>query len=229
MFNYSILKRNIYSLLYVRSSDYIFRLFSYHLQKYNILGLEYDLPFLNDVEKLNQKRIDLIKKIQKIKPLNNVCISCNGLCCRGNYNHFFSLDYIMRLGSTNPIHAFKLIDKPYSSTFFLAHLKKLITKDNQDVSWMKERALSGERCPEWVEQMGCSLQIDEKPIRCQLYTCLDYRKSFSDEDFNSLALLMRQLLWVTCRTYYLHRQVAWKRFRKRKPSIPSQQHTEGQT
>ncbi len=201
------LRRNYYSLLYIRICNYLYLLLSYRLQKYNIIGSQYAFVFLNKIEKLNQRRIELVEKISKIKTNYNLCIDCNVLCCRGNYNHFFSTDYLMRIGSKNPLSDFNLIDKPHSPIYLISnHLNKFIIKDDKSIIWMQQRALSGERCPNWIEQMGCSLSIDQKPLRCLIYTCPDYRNSFSDQNIKALAKLMGQLIWVVYKTYNLYRQ-----------------------
>lgn len=197
----------IYCSLYFCASDYIFRLFCDHLQNYNILGTKYNLILLKKLEKLNQRRIDIVNKISEIKPINNVCISCNGLCCRGNFSRFYAIDYIIRLGGKNPINDFNMIKKQLPPIHWVIHnLKKLISEEDEQVILRQEKAIFGIQCPNWIEHIGCSLPLDQKPMVCWIWNCGDYRNSFSDENINSLRILIVQLLCVSYKTYNLYRQ-----------------------
>jgi hypothetical protein len=175
---------------------------SYHLQKNIKLTNIDDIYLIESLRELNQERINIAEKIARINKNNMACMLCNGLCCRGNYDHFYSLDYLIRYGSDNQIANFGMLDKPRPLLHvFINYIVSVIRKIDQHKNWKEKVADSNSKCCYWREGKGYMLSIKDMPMRCQLFSCNDYRKGFNEDDFYILGLLMRKLYLTGLKAY----------------------------
>lgn len=159
---------------------------NYYKNAYTLQNLYVRLSVNND------RRRELQKEIVTLCRKSNACLECQGLCCRGNYNHFTIIDYVMRSASDQPITEYGSVTrlKPWMET--LANkIRSLINKEQHYVP--KE---TGTRCPNLGPE-GCIFTSENRPVLCVLWTCKFFRNSLNDEDLSKLELLTKELTKIT--------------------------------
>ena len=177
------------------SSLFIF--YHFHVSERRFHKMSYQLRggTKSKLNSLNEERKRLQRKISEIGMDSSVCCECGGLCCRGNYNHFTFIDYIMRQFSENPIKEYGEIWKPHS--LFSILCKPVLSL----LGGVKPALLETPetKCPE-LTSTGCRFSPEDRPIRCVLWTCRKFRNSLSSDDLKSLGKLTSQLSSLACST-----------------------------
>jgi len=143
---------------------------------------------------LNGQRQRLQQEIVKICGRAEACQTCTGLCCRGGYDHFTLIDYLVRMYSDRPLADYgdALPKQPPAYRIIPEKiLESLRGRDEFDEKRESRLSLQG-GCPN-LTATGCRLAAADRPIRCVLWTCMALRRSLSDEDFRELGTLVKEL------------------------------------
>ncbi len=157
-----------------------------------------DTVFLNLSYKLQQLPSQLLalddrrKKVQieilSLSAKTDICRTCPKSCCRGNYNHFTMVDFIIRIFSDLPINEIGMVNRP-SSLFSSALIKYGFFKPQKQAGMIQQL---GSRCPN-LTQIGCSLSPEARPIRCVIYTCRSFRQSLPPDVIIKIGALTKEL------------------------------------
>jgi hypothetical protein len=155
---------------------------------YHKLSFKYN----NTIEKinsLNKKRQALQKRIVNLSQASNICFDCQGVCCRGNYNHFTVIDYLIRLYSDNPIKSFdKIRASPTFINLVINRLRYIITGKSGTETMAKLTT----RCPD-LGDGTCNILPEDRPIRCVLWTCTEFKKNFDQKKLREIGHLNKEL------------------------------------
>jgi len=159
----------------------------FHAPERRFHSLSFELLTISSrMNALNDKRKKIQRKIIELGEGSRACQLCQGKCCGGNYDHFTAVDYIMRIFSDNPIKSYGDLWKPKSFISIvlnrMGYWKKTINSSKQPLT----------RCPN-LEETGCNLSAEERPIRCILWTCHDFRDSLQHEKLIEIGSCEREL------------------------------------
>jgi hypothetical protein len=127
----------------------------YHRVSYNLL------KFPTKVNDRNKERQRLQRKIIGLSTVDDECQKCQGLCCRGDYNHFTSIDYLYRIFSEKPLSEVGPLWKPNPIGTLLRDKFKRSGKGPGGGEIPKTK------CPN-LESDGCKLEVEDRPVRCIL-------------------------------------------------------------
>ena len=178
-----------------------------------------DLDFLNlaykkqsivsEIISLNERRKTIQKEILSLSSTNDTCKNCPTSCCRGNYNHFTIVDYIIRMFSDKPIKEFAETQQKPPSLFEIIRKKirnpKPATVLPQSISLpvVSQRiSANTSKCPNLTVN-GCVFSPEERPIRCVLYTCSVFRHSLPEKDLEKMGVLTEELSSISKRVFML--------------------------
>jgi hypothetical protein len=156
----------------------------FHMSAYNLQALPSKLNVLDD------NRRQLQKEIVALCRETDVCLQCQGLCCRGNYNHFTTIDYWIRRFSDKPIDEYGDLPRiePIASLFW-----------NRIVAFMSlapDFNVTDTKCPNLLPS-GCALQPEDRPIRCVIWTCRTFKNVLSTSALRRLKTLTRKLVAIS--------------------------------
>lgn len=140
------------------------------------------------LNRLNERRKSIQREIIALSEGNQACAECQGLCCKGDYDHFTAIDYLVRRFSNNPIEQYGGIWKRDS---ILLRVWKEIRRPGKRDMVLSDAGNTG--CINQTD-FGCSLKQEDRPIRCILWTCKAYRKSLSRENLFRIGLLTKELV-----------------------------------
>jgi hypothetical protein len=146
------------------------------------------------MDQLNTRRRQIQRQIVELYGNVDVCKTCRGYCCRGNYNHFTVFDYLIRMHSDNPIHdygtdlgtmwpVYRIVWRRIAG-----FLRGIDEYDQKRLAHQSE----GTRCPDSTDS-GCRLPPEDRPIRCVVWTCSALRKQLNDDDFARIGRLIGEL------------------------------------
>lgn len=164
---------------------------------------------LPEMISLNQRRKIIQKEILSLSSTNDTCKNCPTSCCRGNYNHFTVVDYIIRMFSDNPIKEFAETQKKPPSLFTL--IRERISKTKPDTILFNAIALpvvsqpiagATSNCPN-LTSTGCAFSPEDRPIRCVLYTCSIFRHSLPEKDIAKIGVLTEELSSISKNAFKL--------------------------
>jgi hypothetical protein len=139
---------------------------------------------------LNDKRKELQKETINLCRETDTCLRCQGLCCRGNYNHFTAIDYWIRRFSDKPIDEYEDLPRlePVTSLLWNRIVTLTARPSNPKVSESK--------CPNLLST-GCALQPKDRPIRCVMWTCRTFRGVLPMSALRKLRTLTRELVAIS--------------------------------
>ena len=167
----------------------------YHKLSFNLLTIESQLNDLNEKRRIIQRKIiELSKDVE-------VCKICKGACCQGEYNHFTAIDYLLRMFSDNPIKGYGDLWKPKSiNSLILDKIKRTSEAENGG----NKKLETG--CPN-LTLNGCNLEPEDRPIRCILWTCKDFREALPRNDLKEIGNLTKELYAISDRAIKLFQKV----------------------
>lgn len=153
------------------------------------------------VNELNERRKAIQHDIGKLSEENRECAKCQGACCKGDYDHFTVVDYLIRMFSDKPLNGYGKLWKP--KPFQSLILDAVRSHSGQRGGNMEQAA----RCPH-LTLSGCDLEIEDRPVRCILWTCRDFRKALPQKGLMQIGRLMRELDSLSGQVIrvYSHRQ-----------------------
>ena len=167
---------------------------------------QYILP---DLISLNERRQIIQSQIVKLSSENDTCKTCPTSCCRGNYNHFTMVDFIIRMFSDKPINEFAKTQLKPPSIFELILNKIQKYKIIPNVSRLTtlpvvSQPISASRsnCPN-LTLNGCAFAAEDRPIRCVIYTCSSFRRSLKSNDFEKIGILSEELRLISSQSFKL--------------------------
>ena len=160
-----------------------------------------------DLRDLNERRRDIQREIIALSSTSDACKICPTSCCRGNYNHFTVVDHIIRMFSDNPVREFAEIQKKPPSLLDLAFEKmtksRLSSNDSRALSFAPSPAsASVAGCPDCTPT-GCAFMAEDRPIRCVIYTCRAFRRSFSGADIQKIGALTKELSLISAQAFII--------------------------
>lgn len=159
----------------------------YHRSERHYHKLSYQFRNINSiVNELNDRRKTIQREIADLSKGNGECAECQGACCRGDYDHFTVIDYLIRTFSDKPLNGYGDLWKPRPLQSLLADLirsKKSARGGNSNQT---------ATCPH-LDASGCNLKIEDRPIRCILWTCKDFRNALPRTSMIKVGLLMKEL------------------------------------
>ena len=158
----------------------------FHKIAYRLQDLPVRLNLLND------RRKELQTEIVTICRSSDACRECGGLCCRGQYNHFTAIDFLVREFSDNPIREFGSIQKIESLIDLFRH--RIVSALRRNRRYVPKDVNT--RCPN-LGANGCSLDPENRPIRCVIWTCGLFIDSLSGRDLSRLAALTNELTRIS--------------------------------
>ncbi|MFH0777126.1 MAG: hypothetical protein V2A71_00710 [Candidatus Eisenbacteria bacterium] len=135
---------------------------------------------------MNERRKAIQRRILELEAGNDECQKCNGLCCRGGYDHFTALDYLIRMFSDNPLDGYGRIQKPEAiRSILLRQLRRISRAPTGTV-------VPDTKCPNLTPD-GCEFQPEDRPIRCVLWTCRALRQSLPSNKLTEIGKLTKEL------------------------------------
>ena len=153
----------------------------FHMLSYRLLDTGRKL------NELNRRREVIQRKIVELSKDLTICSECKGGCCRGNYDHYTMIDFMIRSFSDKPLKGYGNIWKP-KSLFALASDNTKIFSVSKASNYKTEE----EGCPH-LSFAGCTLDIEDRPIRCVIWTCRDFRESLPDDELIEIGALINEL------------------------------------
>ena len=142
------------------------------------------------LNKLNDKRKQLQKETVALCKETDECLRCQGLCCRGNYNHFTTIDYWIR----------RFSDKPIDEYGDLPRLEPITSLLSNRIAMLTARPSSSDAtntgCPNLLST-GCALQPEDRPIRCVMWTCRTFRAALPTSTLRKPRTLTRELVAIS--------------------------------
>ena len=148
--------------------------------------------YIGAIEKiiiLDKKRQVLQKRIVQLSQESGVCFECQGVCCTGDYNHFTIIDYLIRCHSELPVKAYdNILAPPTLPNLVAKKIKSIITKKT-GTEILKQR---NTKCPE-LGDGKCGLPPEDRPLRCVLWTCTEFKKKVDHRTLNEIGRLNREL------------------------------------
>jgi hypothetical protein len=172
---------------YFQSSDLDFKYLSYKKK-----------TILPELLSLNERRKAIQKEILFLSSESDTCKNCPTSCCRGNYNHFTIVDYIIRMFSDKPIKEFGKNQLKPPSLYYMVYERIIKPRSVKTVSEpVSESAL---KCPNLTVN-GCAFPAEDRPIRCVLYTCRAFRNSLSNKSFRKTAILTKELSTISASAF----------------------------
>jgi hypothetical protein len=149
-----------------------------------------DLPVR--LNALNERRKKLQAEIITISHSSDACRECGGLCCRGQYNHFTAIDYIIREFSDNPIKQIGPLQK--IEPLIVLFRNRIVYALRRNRRYVPKDVNT--RCPD-LGANGCSFDPENRPIRCVIWTCGLFLNSLSGHDLSRLAALTKELTEIS--------------------------------
>jgi len=146
------------------------------------------------MQSLDRRRRQLQQEIVELCGHISTCQACIGFCCRGVYNHFTVVDYLVRMYSDNPVAKYG-VDLQKLSPVYIVILKRIVSVIRRRDEFDHRRLTSlstPSQCPDLTET-GCRFVASDRPIRCVLWTCSALRHDLSDDDFRKVGKLTREL------------------------------------
>jgi hypothetical protein len=169
--------------------------FLFHRSERHFHTISYRLLDLSSrMNALNERRKSIQKEIIALGKSSEACLVCQGLCCRGEYNHFTAIDYLMRRFSDKPIEEYGTLWKPQPVLFLLMNKFKEVLSRSQSTS-----QTPSSKCPD-LTLTGCTFKPEDRPIRCVLWTCKTYRNSLSANELILIGKLTRELASISSET-----------------------------
>lgn len=158
--------------------------------------LSYQLgPARQQLNALNERRMSLQREIDRLtRSCGQACATC-GACCMGEYDHFTMVDVLIRMFSARPVHSYGEIWKP--KPLYRLFLDIFRPSSQGTVSG---KQVAG--CPHLTPR-GCDLQVEDRPIRCTLWTCREFREAILAEDQSKVGRLMVELDGLSVRALEL--------------------------
>jgi hypothetical protein len=159
----------------------------------DFLNISYTAQFrLEELRSLDERRKKIQKEILSLSSASEICRTCPVSCCRGNYNHFTVVDYVIRIASDKPIHEFAESTPKPPSLFELLAVKLKFYKPPTIFP-----AAGHDRHCSYLTPSGCALSVEDRPIRCVIYTCQAYRNSFPEPVVKRMGILTQELLSIS--------------------------------
>jgi len=209
-------------------------LFNYPNRKMGVISydLQKILPRVKSFEEIRTSLIAINKRrriIQKeLLPLSisaNVCGNLCSWCCDtlADFNHYKSVDYVMRIFSEKPLSDYYQAPKPVGFIEFI--FKRVIAKMRSKTSqafgsttklretdpewWVDTEAINhpGTECPNLKED-GCEYSPEDRPIMCAVYTCPLLRASIKEDELCKIGVLTKELLSLAQKTKWLVKTIA---------------------
>ena len=153
----------------------------YHKLSYKLESMSCRLNELNNRRKIIQREIDELSKS------NSVCAKCQGACCKGEYDHFTAINYLIRSFSDNPLKGYGDLWKPIP---LYALILKKIMPSSKNISSGDIKQING--CPH-LSTLGCNLEVEDRPIRCVIWTCRDFREALPHRNLVKIGKLIKEL------------------------------------
>lgn len=135
---------------------------------------------------LNDRRRAIQREISELSGENMECAKCRGACCRGDYDHFTVIDYLTRAFSDKPLKQYGEVWKPKPLRSLV--LDTIRSGSNGRGGNTEQLA----RCPH-LSVSGCDLEAEDRPMRCVLWTCKDFRRALPPHDIARMGRLMKEL------------------------------------
>lgn len=134
---------------------------------------------------LNIKREKIQREITYLSKGNLACSRCKGKCCIGDHNLFTATDALLRKYSDKPLSRYGITPKNnelLSNYHALKkHLSYFIKNPNRST---RRKAIN---CS-FLKEQGCSLQPEDRPIHCLIFTCSEFRNQISYDKFVKLSM-----------------------------------------
>jgi hypothetical protein len=146
---------------------------------------------------LNEKRKIIQQEISSLSKYTDACRICLNSCCRGNYNHFTMVDYLIRMFSDNPIREFEEVKQQITLFSILFTKFRPILKNPAS-----KNTSSGSKCPNLTAK-GCEFLPEDRPIRCIIYTCKTFRQTVSSDVFYKIGHLTKELSLISSKVIKL--------------------------
>jgi hypothetical protein len=160
----------------------------FHRSERHYHQLSYRLMDAAEVlNRLDARRRQLQGEVAELGRNLTVCATC-GECCRGAYDHHTSVDYLLRLCSDRPLKTYGRIWKPKS--FFTLVVDNVVSLFRKAEINRKGGELTG--CPD-LGPTGCLMAVEDRPVRCLLWTCRAFRDALSEEERGKMGRLMVEL------------------------------------
>ena len=209
-------------------------LFNYPNRKMGVISydLQKILPRVKSFEEIrtpliaiNNRRRIVQKELLSLSLSANICGNPCLRCCNSlsDYNHYKSVDYVMRLFSENPISDYYQAPKPVGFIEFI--LKRVIAKMRSNKSqafgsttklsetdpewWVDTEAINhpGTECPNLKED-GCEYPPEDRPLVCVVHTCPLLRSSIKEDELYKIGVLTKELLSLAQKTKRLVKTIA---------------------
>jgi hypothetical protein len=172
----------------------------------DFLYLSYKKQYIvAELTNLNERRKNIQKEILSISATNDTCKTCPTSCCRGNYNHFTIVDYMIRMFSDKPINEFAETQQKPPSPLKLIYEKIRRSKSTPISPFPTQSppdSLPTSGCPNLTPN-GCAFSAEDRPIRCVLYTCRVFRHSLPESNLKKIGVLNEELISISKRVFQL--------------------------
>jgi hypothetical protein len=146
------------------------------------------------MNRLNEERQDTQRQIAALCGHVDICKHCDGLCCRGNYNHFTVIDYLIRMYSESPIHDYGTLRERPMRLVVRERIHDLVYRvDEYDYRTSKPPSDKAHMtCPD-LSTSGCRFSPEDRPIRCIMWTCPTFRRHLRTDEFRKIGVLTKRL------------------------------------
>jgi hypothetical protein len=176
----------------------------------DFLHLAYEKQtIVSELTSLNERRKTIQKEILVLSSTNDTCKNCPTSCCRGNYNHFTIVDYIIRMFSDNPLKEFAETQQIPPSLFGLIRERIKRPAATSVSSHSVDLSVVSEPIPTPVSKClnltpnGCAFSSQDRPIRCVLYTCSVFRYSLPEKDLEKIGILSKELSEISEEVFHV--------------------------
>ncbi len=145
------------------------------------------------MERLDCRRQEIQREMTRIYGRVGFCRTC-GFCCRGDYNHFTVIDYMLRFFSAKPIRDYG-VNLPELQPMHRAALRRIngfLQGIDEFESRRCSRRTSHSRCSDLTDR-GCRFLPEDRPIRCVLWTCSALRRQLNDRELRKAFKLTKEL------------------------------------
>lgn len=155
----------------------------YHKLSYSLVNTSHLL------NKLNNRRRSIQREIYELSENSGntraVCEKCQGACCKGEYDHFTIIDFLIRSFSETPLAGYGDIWKPKS--FCSLIFGQILASQRKEINVNLTHG-----CPH-LGNTGCNIEVEERPIRCILWTCRDFREAIPHDNLIKIGRLIKEL------------------------------------
>lgn len=157
---------------------------NYHLLSYRLTDTA------RRMNELNERRREIQRSLAEVAGDIPICATC-GACCKGDYDHHTAVDFLVRSFSDSPLKGYGSIWRPKSLHTMV--LDSLRPPSNISGSGGRKAHLEHlEGCPE-LGPKGCNIPVEDRPIRCVLWTCRAFRDALPDAKLHKIGQLNREL------------------------------------